>query len=181
MLVAALTYLGTSRRDPAIRRRADLVETFNSEFHRSEDIYGLFADIELDRSVFPEGRTSWLSADPERTVVHLLDLFNSLGLELVSRSHLDQGHQSASTMAAPCCEPSSRPRAARYLEFVHRHDQEHLGTGVPFEFFQILTGRLHVATVREPESGRSALLGVPHNEPPPRKAAAVSIADSSHP
>jgi hypothetical protein len=80
VLVAALTYLGTSRRDPAIRRRADLVETFNSEFHRSEDIYGLFADIELDRSVFPEGRTSWLSADPERTVVHLLDLFNSLGL-----------------------------------------------------------------------------------------------------
>jgi hypothetical protein len=161
VLVAVFTYIGTSRRDRAIRR-AELVATFTSEFYRSEDIYRLFADIDYDRFEFSEDRTSWLGADPERSVVHMLDLFNSLGLNWYRRVISTKDIQ-GTTIGYAMLRAFESAEMRKYLEFVHGHDQEHLGTGVPFEFFQILAGRLQVASssTRAQNLDRPALVRVP--------------------
>ena len=161
LLVAVVTYLATSRRERAIRR-AELIQTFTAEFYESEEIYRLFADLDYDRFVFTPDPTTWLGADPERAVVHMLDLFNSLG------HHWRQGIISTAdvqgtTVGYAMLRAFESPEMRRYLTFVHGHDQDHLGTGVPFEYFQALAAELRDASARTRASnrGRPAVLEAP--------------------
>jgi hypothetical protein len=52
------------------------------------------------------------------------------------------------------------PEVAKYLAFVKRWDSDHLGTGVPFEFFQLMANELATlsAATREVNEGRPAVL-----------------------
>jgi len=158
LLVAVATYLGTSRRERAIRR-AELIQTFTSEFYQSDEIYRLFADIDYDRFVFSEDRTNWLGAGPERAVVHMLDLFNSLGLNWC-RGVISTTDVQGTTIGYAMLRAFESAEVRRYLQFVHGHDQDHLGTGVPFEFFQTLAADLEEASsrTRATNRGRPALL-----------------------
>jgi hypothetical protein len=49
---------------------------------------------------------------------------------------------------------------AKYLAFVKAWDNDHLGTGVPFEFFQLMANDLSTlsAATREVNEGRPAVL-----------------------
>lgn len=158
LLVAVATYIGTSRRERAIRR-AELVQTFTSEFYQVDEVYRLFADIDYERFEFSDDRDSWLGAAPERAVVHMLDIFNSLGLNWYRRV-ISTRDILGTTIGYAILRAFESVEMRRYLQFVHGHDQEHLGTGVPFEFFQILASELQVASFRNRAQnlGRPALL-----------------------
>lgn len=165
VLVAVATYVGTSRRERAIRR-AELIQAYTTEFYQSEDLYRLFADLDYDRFVFSQDRTHWLGSDPERAVVHMLDLFNSLGLNWYRRVIATKDIQ-GTTLGYAMLRARDSSEMRKYLEFVQGHDQDHLGTGVPFEFFQRLAGELHVASARtrEQNRGRPAFLDLPADSP----------------
>ena len=158
VVVAIGTYVGTSRRERAIRR-AELIHMYTAEFYGSEEIYSLFADLDYDRFSFSDDRSSWLGAAPERAVVHMLDLFNSLGLNWY-RGVISTKDIQGTTLGYAMLRARDSTEMRSYLEFVHGHDQDHLGTGVPFEFFQRLAGELQVVSsrTRDQNHGGSALL-----------------------
>ena len=121
VLVAVATYIGTSRRERAIRR-AELVQTFTSEFYQADEVFRLFADIDYDRFVFSEDRESWLGAAPERAVVHMLDIFNSLGLNWYRRVISTRDVQ-GTTIGYALLRAFESVEMRKYLQFVHGHDQ----------------------------------------------------------
>ena len=137
----------------------ELVQSSASEFYQVDEVYRLFADIDYDRFVFSQDRGSWLGAAPERAVVHMLDIFNSLGLNWYRRIISTRDIQ-GTTIGYAILRAFESVEMRKYLRFVHGHDQEHLGTGVPFEFFQMLASELQVASsrTRAKNVGRPALL-----------------------
>jgi hypothetical protein len=100
-----------------------------------------------------------LGAAPERAVVHMLDLFNSLGLNW-HRGVISTSDIQGTTIGYAMLRAFESKEMRRYLTFVHAHDDNHLGTGVPFEFFQTLAADLSRASARTRASnrGRPAIL-----------------------
>jgi hypothetical protein len=132
--VALMTYVMTAKRDRDLRR-SELVKSFTVDFYASNNVVQLFTDIDYNRFEFSPDEESWLGHQPEQTVVRMLDVFNSIGLSwrrgIVT---LDDIH--GTTLGYAIQRSVQCPGMRDYLTYVHNHDQSHLGTGVPFEFFQ---------------------------------------------
>lgn len=133
LLVAVGTYAATRLRDSAIRR-ADLVRQFTVDFYSSDAVVALFVDIDYERFKFVEDKEKWLGHQPEITLVRMLDLFNSVGHNW-HRRVIKLADVHGTTLGYAMLRAMESPEVARYLQFVKKWDSDHLGTGVPFEFF----------------------------------------------
>src|SRR3954454_12033151 len=120
VVVAIATYIGTSRRERAIRR-AELIQTYTTEFYWSDEIFDLFTDLDYDRFSFVENHETWLGAKPERAAVHMLGLFNSLGLNWC-RGVVSARDIQGTTLGYAMLRARDSSEMRRYLEFVHGHD-----------------------------------------------------------
>ena len=92
----------------------------------------------------------------------MLDLFNSLGVNWYRRVISTKDIQ-GTTIGYAMLRAFESPEMRKYLEFVHGHDQDHLGTGVPFEFCPALwLASVYVASAatRSHNQGRPALLAL---------------------
>jgi hypothetical protein len=75
--------------------------------------------------------------------VRLLDLFNSVG-DHWGQNVLRLSDVHGTTLGYAILRAYEDPAIRAYLEHVAAWDAEHLGTGVPFEFFQRLAAALSV-------------------------------------
>jgi hypothetical protein len=158
LVVALGTYVATRLRDSAIRR-ADLVRQFTADFYASDAVVALFVDIDYERFAFVEDKDKWLGHQPEITLVRMLDLFNSVGHNW-HRHVIKLADVHGTTLGYAMLRASESPEVAKYLSFVKGWDSDHLGTGVPFEFFQLMANELATlsAATRAVNEGRPAVL-----------------------
>lgn len=158
VLIALGTYVSTRMRDNAIHR-ADLVRQFTADFYASDAVVKLFVDIDYDRFVFVEDQEEWLGQEPEITLVRMLDLFNSVGHNW-HRHVITLADVHGTTLGYAMLRAVDSPEVAKYLTFVQGWDSDHLGTGVPFEFFQLMANELKTvsAATRAVNVGRPAVL-----------------------
>jgi len=145
ILVAVATYVLTARREKALHR-AELVHAYSSEFSRDRELVDLFTDIDYERFEFEADQSRWLGQDPEKQLIRMLDLFNSIGhnwhRKIVS---LDDIH--GTTLGYAILRAFNDPNVNRYLEFVDQHDADHLGTGAAFEYFRLIAVDLEKKSV----------------------------------
>lgn len=158
LVIALGTYVSTRLRDSAIRR-ADLVRQFTADFYANDAVVSLFVDIDYDRFVFIEDEEEWLGHQPEITLVRMLDLFNSVGHNW-HRHVIALADVHGTTLGYAMLRAVESPEVAKYLRFVKGWDSDHLGTGVPFEFFQLMANELGTvsAATRAANEGRPAVL-----------------------
>lgn len=145
VVLALVTFLFSSRRDKAIRR-ADLVRAYTSDFYADEKVVELFSDLDYDRFRFTP-TDQWLGTSAESTLVRMLDIFNSLGHN-ARRGVINVSDIHGTTIGYAVLRAYDSPDVTRYLEYVRQWDHEHLGTGVPFQFFQELAIDLRAVSAR---------------------------------
>jgi hypothetical protein len=158
ILVAMGTYVATRLRDSAIHR-AELIRQYTADFYASDAVVELFVDIDYGRFKFVENKESWLGHPPEITLVRMLDLFNSVGHNW-HRHVIKLADVHGTTLGYAMLRAIDSPEIAKYLAFVKTWDSDHLGTGVPFEFFQLMANELGTlsAATRDVNKGRPAVL-----------------------
>ncbi len=74
VVVAALTYFGSKRREIRIRR-AELVRAYTNDFYADDEFLALFMDIDYNRL----GTEPIVGSDRELAVIRLLDFLNAMG------------------------------------------------------------------------------------------------------
>ena len=145
VVVAAGTYISTSGREKALHR-AELVHTYSSEFSHDAELVDVFTDIDYERYEFTEDETTWLGQAPEKRLVRMLDLFNSLGHNWFRKIiSLEDIH--GTTLGYAILRAYNDPNVSSYLKFVDGHDADHLGTGAAFEYFRRLVVALDKRSV----------------------------------
>jgi hypothetical protein len=152
VVVAAITYILTSRRTRALDR-ATLVRQYSTEFASDREVIQVFVDIDYERFRFDRAMASWLGEEPEITVVRMLDLFNSLGHSW-SRGLIKLDDIHGTTLGYAILRAHHDPYIRKYIAYVDGHDFEHLGTGAAFEFFRLLAVQLDKKSSRIREKRR---------------------------
>lgn len=135
ILVAVVTYLLTSRREKGLHR-AELGHSYSSEFSHDHDLIDLFTDIDYERFRFAT-TDDWLGQSPEKVVVRMLDLFNSLGHNWF-RKVVSLEDIYGTTLGYAILRAHNDDHVKAYLAYVDHHDADHFGTGDAFEYFRRL-------------------------------------------
>ncbi|GAB3055741.1 hypothetical protein GCM10027053_15910 [Intrasporangium mesophilum] len=143
--LALVTFIFSNRRDKAIRR-ADLVRAYTSDFYADQNVVKLFSDLDYDRFRF-DATDEWLGTGAESTLVRMLDIFNSLGHN-ARHGVIGLSDIHGTTIGYAVLRAYDSAEVVRYLEYVRQWDHEHLGTGVPFQFFQELAMELRTVSAR---------------------------------
>jgi hypothetical protein len=158
IVVALVTYVATRIRDSAVHR-ADLVRQYTADFYASDAVVALFVEIDYERFRFVEDEETWLGREPEITLIRMLDLFNSVGHNW-NRRVIKLADVHGTTLGYAMLRASESEEIGKYLSFVQGWDEAHLGTGVPFEFFQLMGRELAKvsAATRKRNAGRPAVL-----------------------
>lgn len=88
----------------------------------------------------------------------MLDLFNTVGHNW-DRRVIKLGDVHGTTLGYAMLRAHESTEVRGYLNFVKRWDEDHLGTGVPFEFFQLMSNDLAIlcAATRKLNAGRPAV------------------------
>lgn len=161
VIIGLATYVRSTARDKAIRR-AELVRAYTSEFYQGSNVVDLFVSIDYNEFQFVNDTTTWLSKQPERTVVQMLDLFNSMGHNC-DRGVLQVEDVHGTTLGYAAVRAYHCPGIQEYLQYVKQWDADHLGTGVPFLHFQTLAIALdeRSAALRELNQNVPAVLHRP--------------------
>jgi hypothetical protein len=140
IVVSVIIYARTTVRERAVRR-AELVRTYSTDLSQDQSLMDLFTDIDYERFRFVDSEDSWLGKRPEQDLVRLLDLFNSVGHNWQQKVvRLDDIH--GTTLGYAILRAYEDEGVQAYLGHVAIWDADHLGTGVPFEFFQRLARAL---------------------------------------
>jgi hypothetical protein len=146
LLVALVTYVGTARREKSIRR-AELIRNYTADFYAGTEVPRLFMEIDYDRIRFSSTDATWIGGEGEATMVRMLDLFNSIGHNY-SRGVVELSDIHGTTLGYAVLRAHDSVDVRRYLEHVKAWDVEHLGTGVPFQYFQELGNALRLRSAR---------------------------------
>lgn len=140
IVVSVIIYARTTVRERAVRR-AELVRTYSTDLSQDQSLMDLFTDIDYERFRFVASQETWLGKRPEQDLVRLLDLFNSIGHNWQQKVvRLDDIH--GTTLGYAVLRAYEDEDVRGYLGHVATWDADHLGTGVPFEFFQRLARAL---------------------------------------
>ncbi len=135
-----VTYVRTSNREKSVRQ-ADLIREYTKDLSSDDRLVNLFTDIDYGRFVFVRDERTWLGQQPEKTLVRLLDLFNSIGHNWHRRVvSLEDVH--GTTIAYGIVRAHNDPQVKAYLDYVNEWDADHLGTGAAFEHFRRLAQAL---------------------------------------
>ena len=159
LAVGVVTYAVTQFREVSLGR-AEMVRSYTCDFYGDPAIIDLFTDLDYDRFTFVDDQTTWLGQKPEQTLVHMLDIFNSVGHSCQRHIIRDTDIQ-GTTLGYAIVRAYGSSEVRKYLAHVQRWDQEHLGTGIPFQYFQELAVRLErrSAMTRQKNADRSAIVG----------------------
>lgn len=146
LVVALFTYIASARREKSIRR-AELVRGYTADFYSDGRVPDLFMEIDYDRFHFAVDDDEWLGRAGESTMVRMLDLFNSIGHNY-NRGVIELADVHGTTLGYAILRAHDSSDVRRYLEYVKSWDSEHLGTGVPFQYFQELGNDLRQKSIR---------------------------------
>ncbi|MFI2709087.1 hypothetical protein ACH495_03000 [Micromonospora sp. NPDC018662] len=139
VVVAAGTYILTSRRSRALDR-ATLVRQYSNDFVHDSEALRLFIEIDYGRFRFDPATTAWLGGAPEIRLIRLLDLFNSLGHGW-KRGLIGIDDIHGTTLGYAILRAHQDAYVRTYITYVDNHDINS-GTGAAFEFFRLLAVQL---------------------------------------
>ena len=160
VFVALVTFVLTRRRDNRLRR-AELVQKYSAALSDSEVLFRQFCEIDNDHFAFENDEEwigkhpDWLDGEPERSLIRLLDLFNSVGHN-VEHGVLKTKDLYGTTLWYAIVRALNDPGVRNYLQWVDQWDADHRGTGQAFLYFRRLRDDVERAgawdaTIRAPE------------------------------
>ncbi len=148
------TYVHTSNREKAVHQ-ANLIREYTKDLSSDDRLVDLFTDIDYERFVFTVDPDTWLGRQPEKTLVRLLDLFNSIGHNW-HRKVISLEDVHGTTLAYGIMRAHGNPQVQAYLKYVDTWDAEHLGTGAAFEHFRRLAEALEERSRQARKARRAA-------------------------
>jgi hypothetical protein len=130
IIVAALTYIGTKRREMRIRR-AELVRAYTTEFYADPGVTALFMDIDYDRL----GNGHLAGSSRELSLIRLLDYFNAMGHNW-KRGVLKLDDIFPTTLAYAALRTWENEAVRKYLLQIKKWDEERYAPGSGFRYFE---------------------------------------------
>lgn len=144
VVVAVATYVSTRRRDNKIKR-AEMVQKFADQLANNDVLFGQFCLIDSNQFKFEDSdqwileHADWLHSDDERSLLRLLDHFNSVAHN-IERNVLRVQDLRGTTLWYAMQRAFYDPGIQAYLSWVDRFDENNGGTGDAFRYFRSLAG-----------------------------------------